>query len=158
MDGSWFADAFEGQRERSWGRTLRRRSMASVVERLIEAGQRQRDEDRFSSRGGQGPTALLLGGLSGAMVVNVLHVCATPGAERSPLVRRMMGLTGALFLEWLATHVEPDAPLLPADSFATEFEATVGRSVTQAMHDFIRFVDATDGQPGARLRGTLYQR
>lgn len=155
------ADVFEGQRRRGWGRPVPRRSQSEVLERLLQAGQRQRDADCFLPRGQRGSTALLLGGLTVSMVVNVAHVVSLPGKERAPLARTLAGLTGALFIEWLATHVEPDllsALARPAEDFAANFERSVGLPPQRAWARFLQFVAQTEGRPGVRLAGTIYRR
>jgi hypothetical protein len=73
--------------------------------------------------------------------------------------------TGALFVEFLATHVKKDALVRLCDAieatghgtrFTTAFRQSFGMSLTEAEQRFIRFIADTEGDPSRRLAGTLY--
>ncbi len=72
---------------------------------------------------------------------------------------------GALFVEYLATHVRGDAVVRLADaveaagrgtSFTRAFATSFGRSLGEVEREFVTFVRDTEGEPGRRLEGTLY--
>ena len=74
-------------------------------------------------------------------------------------------VTGALFVEFLATHVNKDAVVHISDAveaavkgtrFTTAFAKSFGISLTEAEQRFVAFIRDTEGDPARRLAGTLY--
>ena len=87
-------------------------------------------------------------------------------AERRPPQFVYAGeVMGALFVEYLATHVKRDAVVRLCDAveatgrgqrFTDAFKKAFGLSLPAAEQRFVDFMRDTEGQPGRRLAGTLY--
>ena len=104
--------------------------------------------------------------LSADDVAYLLRNFRHPSAEGRPPQFVYAGETaGALFVEYLATHVRADAVVRLCDAveaagdgtrFTTAFRKSFGLSLTEAEQRFIAFVRETERSPSRRLAGTLY--
>jgi len=99
-------------------------------------------------------------------VAYLLRNFRSTSAERRPAPFVYAGeVMGALFVEYLATHVKKDAVIRLCDAveaagdgqrFGDAFKKSFGISLSEAERRFVEFVRATEGQPHRRLAGTLY--
>ena len=111
-------------------------------------------------------TARTMASLSADDVAYLLRNFRHASAERRPPPFVYAGeVTGALFVEYLATHVRRDAVVRLSDAveaagrgtrFTTAFQQAFGLSLTEAEQRFVAFVRDTEGEPNRRLAGTLY--
>jgi hypothetical protein len=111
-----------------------------------------------------------LGKITGKDAQRVMTQFRTPQDEAGSGNFGFIGeTTGALFVEYLRTRLGgkgvPDA--LPrvanviaqvgsGSSYAAAFKGQFGVSPTQAESDFVRYIHQTEGNPTARLAGTLF--
>lgn len=114
-----------------------------------------------------GSVSRSLGQLSAHDVQTVLaHFRVGADEQRDPNFTYYGEITGALFVEWLRTQRKvPDAvPKLAkaiaqtgqGASFDAAFRAQFGISLAGAESAFVNFIGATEGDPRARLKGTIY--
>ena len=111
-------------------------------------------------------TARTLASLSGDDAAYLLRNFRHASAERRPPPFVYLGeVTGALFVEYLATHVKRDAVVRLADAveaagngtrFTDAFQVAFGLSLAETERRFVAFIRETEGQPARRLAGTLY--
>ncbi len=111
-------------------------------------------------------SARTMASFTGDDVAYLLHNFRTASAERRPPQFVYAGeVMGALFVEYLATHVKKDAVVRICDAveaagdgkrFTEAFKKSFGISLTEAERRFTEFVRATEGDPQRRLAGTLY--
>ncbi len=118
------------------------------------------DDDRLTS------AARLMASLDADDAEYLLRNFRRASAESRPPNFVFAGeTTGALFVEFLATHVKKDALVRLCDAieaagdgtrFTTAFRQSFGLSLTEAEQRFIAFIADTEGDPQRRLAGTLY--
>lgn len=111
-------------------------------------------------------SARTMAAFTGDEVQLLLQRFRTSAAERNAPGFVYAGeVMGALFVEYLAVHVRRDALARLCDaiesagqgrSFSSAFRAEMGTSLSVLEARFVDFIRATEGQPSARLRGTLY--
>jgi hypothetical protein len=111
--------------------------------------------------------AQVMGQLDAPAVKEILtHFTKGQDEQRDPRFVFLGEVTGALFVEYLSTHVKPDTIARLADaveatghggSFGTTFAKAFGMTLSQAVQRFVDFIQATEGQPAERLKGTLYE-
>ncbi len=110
--------------------------------------------------------ARTMASLSADDVAYLLKNFRTASAERRPPQFVYAGeVMGALFVEYLATHVRRDAVVRLSDAveaaghggrFTDAFKKSFGLSLPELERRFVEFVRDTEGQPARRLAGTLY--
>jgi hypothetical protein len=111
-------------------------------------------------------SARTMASLSADDVAYLLENFRSASAERRPPQFVYAGeVTGAMFVEFLATHVNKDAVAHLSDAveaagkgtrFTTAFTKAFGISLTEAEQRFVTFIRDTEGDPSRRLAGTLY--
>ncbi len=111
-------------------------------------------------------SARTMASFSGDDVAWLLRNFRNASAERRPASFVYAGeVMGALFVEYLATHVKKDAVIRLCDAveaagdgkrFTDAFKKSFGISLSEAERRFIEFVRETEGDPQRRLAGTLY--
>lgn len=111
-------------------------------------------------------TARTMTSLSADDVAYLLRNFRHASAENRPPPFVYAGeVTGAMFVEYLATHLRQDAVVRISDAveaaghgtrFTSAFQQAFGISLTEAEQRFVAFVRDTEGQPARRLAGTLY--
>jgi hypothetical protein len=93
------------------------------------------------------------------------HFRVARDEQRDPRFTYYGEITGALFVEWLRTHKAKDAVPRLAEAtaevgqgrgFDAAFRGQFGISLAGAESAFVKFIGATEGNPAARLKGTLY--
>lgn len=159
-----FEDGFDAKVEKAKRKKTPVKAPVAVSRGVVEAGSRALERDRTASTTSLREAAVLLGGLTAALVVNVLHQLGgdAPAATPSRSTQRLGELTGALFLEWLATTIEPDTAVAlggvldEVADFSHRFEQHFGLTPLDATRRFVDFIAATEGDARGRLRGTLY--
>ena len=112
-------------------------------------------------------TARTMASLTAEDAAYLLKNFRSASAERRPPQFVYAGeVTGALFVEFLATHVNRDAVVHLSDAveaagkgtrFTTAFAKAFGLSLTEAEQRFVAFIRDTEGEPSRRLAGTLYE-
>lgn len=110
--------------------------------------------------------ARTMAALSADDVAYLLKNFRQASAERRPPQFVYAGeVMGALFVEYLATHVKRDAVVRLCDAveatghgqrFTDAFKKSFGLSLPAVEQRFVDFVRETEGEPGRRLAGTLY--
>lgn len=159
-----FEDGFDATVEKTKKKKTPAKAPVAISRGVVEAGSRALERDRTAPAPSLREAAVLLGGLTAALVVNVLHQLGgeAPAAAPSRSTQRLGELTGALFLEWLATTIEPDTAaalsgvLDEVADFSHRFEQHFGLTPFEATRRFVDFIAATEGDARTRLRGTLY--
>lgn len=113
-----------------------------------------------------GSAARLMASLSADDAAYLLRNFRRASAEARPPNFVFAGeTTGALFVEFLATHVKKDAMVRLCDAieaagdgtrFTNAFRQAFGISLSEAEQRFVDFIADTEGDPARRLAGTLY--
>ncbi len=154
-----FEDGFDAPVKKTKGPKQPPGPKVQVGPAFLEAGRSARERDATAGEALMRSAAQLLGGLTVSIVVGVLHEFQV---EASGAAQRLGALTGALFLEYLAVNVQPDAvsvvdELVSAGArFGQRFEQSFGMSPLEATRRFVDFIGQTEGQPRRRLAGTIY--
>lgn len=149
------------------GASRRQGGAVQVTSGFLESGRATLEKHRREPTGSSVLTEAgrILGGLTAMVVVNVLHQFqAKPNAKVDSGIESLGELTGALFVEYLGAHVQPevftliDGVVSAGAAFTERFDDAFGMSPLEATQRFLGFITATDGRPERRLAGTVYSR
>lgn len=163
---TWFEDGFDAPVKKVKKPKGKTPPKLEATPALLAQGKATVERHRASGDGSMlADVARALAGLTASVVVGVLHQCQSqPDAATERGIQQLGELTGALFVEYLATHVQPDTlaavgeVVKAVDDFGQRFEASFGMSPFEATRRFVDFIASTEGQPQRRLAGTLYAR
>ncbi|MFO0598335.1 MAG: hypothetical protein U0228_23725 [Myxococcaceae bacterium] len=159
----WHQDGFEppAKPKATHGKKKKPTRPITVSPALVDVGAAALARDRKAPRADRKDAGWLLGGITTAVVINVMQQTQQrPMQSLDVAVQRLAELCGALFLEFLARELEPKQStpgVLPGhEDFEKNFQLAFGLTALDATLLFVDFLERTDGRPRERLRGSIY--
>lgn len=131
-------------------------STLAVVRDFAQQGWLRVAQDERRCRAELLELGLLMGRLTATLVVELInHFLQRASLHRSHPMVALGSLTSALFVEFWAVR-RGDQALARALGEAGSLEKELGSGASQALEQFLTFLEETEGHPARRLAGTLY--